>query len=492
MDKFSSNSDSIAYKTRQSLIWYTTVPFAIHFLRFAASIVLARLLTPSDFGIIGIITVILYYCDSFSDFGFGSAIIQKKEINRSHYVSYFSFNLLVSIFFFLSVQFFSTNISLFYEIPELSKAIQIFAFLFLITAVSAGARVKLSRDLHFKSLAIINALTVVLLVSVSLTLAFYDFGFWSIILATLLARCFEMAMLLYVARYLPRFSFNMNPLKELFHFGFWAFIGAQIKLIADSVDKLIVGKVLGASSLGFYDKAVELARMPSDQISLKLSHISFTSFSRVQDDPEELENYFFKIIILNGTILLPILLGLFWVADTFTIVLLGDKWIPMIPGLQIFAVSFIFASFSNPIIAMNQAVSLVKHQSLIRIVLTIALIIGLIQVSSYGIEAVALAVLIFNVFMFLFSYALLNRNLKFGWEKLVLNLFPSIALVLIMLLFLYVLELILSPTHTFLNLVIMVAIGGISYTASFMLLPFDRMGFLRTRVLKKLKLVVST
>ena len=94
--------NEVARKTKQSLLWYTTVPFMIHFLRFANSIILARLISPADFGIIGIVTVILYYCDSFSDFGFGKAIIQRDKVTRNHYSSYLSFNIIYSFLFHLS------------------------------------------------------------------------------------------------------------------------------------------------------------------------------------------------------------------------------------------------------------------------------------------------------------------------------------------------------------------------------------------------------
>lgn len=485
MNKNDRSSGSIAFKTRQSLIWYTTVPFIIHFLRFANSILLARLLSPSDFGIIGIITVIFYYCDSFSDFGFGKAIIQRKEITGDHYASYFSFNILVSLLFFFSIYFFSESISSFYGMPELSEAMEVLAFMFLITAVSAGARVKLKRSLDFKSIAIIDGLKVALQIAISLTLALNDFGFWSIIVAVLISNFFALILLLLIAQYAPKFSFNLKPLKDLYHFGLWDFLGAQFKLISDSADKLIIGKVLGASSLGFYDKAAAIAIMPSDQISLRLSHISFSSFSRIQDDPEELDRYFFKIVILNSVILLPILAGLCWVSGTFTLVLLGEKWLPMVSSLQIFSVSFIFASFSNPVIAMNQAIAQVKAQTLIRIVLTIVLVIGLMRVSLYGIESAALAVLVFNILMFILSYSLLNRFLKFGWAKLLLNLLPPVTLVVIMLLSLCALDYFFSLEENFLNLLLEVLVGGISYTAAFLFLPFDRLDFLRDRVLKK-------
>ncbi len=486
MSESDKNTGSVAYRTRQSLIWYTTVPFTIHFLRFANSILLARLLSPSDFGIIGIITVILYYCDSFSDFGFGKAIIQRKEITRDHYTSYFSFNILVSLLFFLSAQFFSGNISSFYEIPELSAAIQACAFLFLITAVTAGAKVKLKRNLNFKSLAIIDGLRVAVQMATSLTLALHGFGFWSIISAMLLSNIFALILLLYVAKYVPRFSFDLSPLKNLFNFGLWDFIGSQFKLIGDSADKLIIGKILGADALGYYDKALGLARMPNDQISIRLSHISFSSFARIQNDKDELENFFFKILILNATLLFPILVGLIWISQSFVLVLLGERWLALVPSLQIFAISFIFTSLSNPVVAMNQAISQVKYQTLIQIGLTIFLVVGLLIFSDLGIESAALMILAFNFLMFIASYTLLNSTLKFGWGKLLVNLLPPISIVLGMSLALYVLSMFSNLMNDLWYLLFSLIIGGVSYSFLFLVIPFKKLGFLRNRVLRRL------
>ncbi len=482
------SSVNVAYKTRQSIIWYTTVPFIIHFVRFANSILLARLLSPSDFGIIGIITVILYYCDSFSDFGFGKAIIQRKEISDHHYVSYFSFNILVSILFFLGVQGVSNWLSEYYQIPDLADAVRVYAFLFLLTALSAGPRTKLKRDLNFKMLAIIEGLKVVFSMVTSLTLALHGYGFWSIIYAMLLSHTMALLLLLYVSRLIPCFSLNLNPLKDLFHFGLWDFIGAQFMLIGDSADKLIIGKMLGADSLGFYDKALGLARMPNDQISIRLSQISFSSFSRIQNDRVELELNFFKIVILNAAIILPILIGLLFISESFTMVLLGEKWMPMVPSLQIFTVSFIFASFTNPVVAMNQAIDQVKYQTLIRIVLTSVMVIGLVQVSPYGIESASLIILAFNIMMFIASYSLLNKRLRFGWFKLFANLAPAVFIVLCMLAVLCVLDLFLASSHGFWYLLLAVIIGGMSYLLCFMILPFKKLTFLRNRVMHRLGL----
>ena len=288
---------------------------------------------------------------------------------------------------------------------------------------------------------------------------------------------------------MPRISFNLKPLKELFNFGLWDFIGAQFKLIGDSADKLIIGKMLGADSLGYYDKALGLARMPDDQISTRLSQISFSSFSRIQSDQLKLEQYFFKIVILNAVIILPLLIGLLWVSKSFTLVLLGEKWLPMVQSLRIFTVSFILTSLTNPIIAMNLAIAQVKYQTLIRIVSTIALVVGLIYASPFGIESAASVILIFNLLMFVSSYTLLKSCLKLDWSKLLANLFPPFFIVLIMSITLYIFEHIVTMDHGFWYLIASMIIGGVSYFISFIILPLKKLSFLRNRVLKRIGMI---
>ena len=486
MDEPNLSNESVGNRTRQSLLWYTIVPFSMEVLRFANSIILARILDPSDFGIIGIISVIMYYCDSYSDFGFGRAIIQKKNVEKGHYTSYFSFNITISLCFFLSAQLSSGAIAEFFNVPELASAIEVYSFLFLFTACAAGPTIKLSRELNFKTLAIINAIRVLIAMAVSLSLALNGYGFWSMIYSMISAQLVALILLLYVTRLFPKISLKIGYLKDLFHFGMWDFIGSQANLLADNMDKIIIGKILGTTALGFYDKAHGIARMPNDQISMRLSAISFSTFSRTQDDAGLLENYFSKMIIINAVLLFPVFLGLYWVADDFVLTLLGEKWVSMIECFKILLISFIFAALVNPINAMNNAAARVRPQTLIQVFLTIPMIGGLVIAAPYGIERVAMILLIYNVLFFLASFYLLNSYTKLGWNKLIKYLTPPTLLVAIMCFSLYILDILLSVDSEWQRLIWSIFVGGGVFGLSFLLLPFSQLRFLRKLVLSKL------
>jgi len=332
------------------------------------------------------------------------------------------------------------------------------------------------------------AVRVMVSIAVSLSLALNGFGFWSMIYSMISAQLVALVLLFYATRLFPKITLKFDYLKELYHFGLWDFIRSQVGLIGDNADKIIIGKVLGTTSLGFYDKAHGIARMPNDQISMSLSAISFSTFSRLQDDEALLENYFSKMIVINSVLLFPIYLGLFWVADDFVLTLLGEKWIPMIESFKILLISFLFFSISNPILAMNTASARVKPQTIIEIILTVPMIAGLILVSPYGIEMAAFVLLIFNLLFFLASYYLFNSYSKLGWIKLIKYLTPSSILVAIMCFTLFVLDGFLSEIREWQRLVWSIVVGCGVYGIFFLFLPFTQLKFLRKRVFSMLSL----
>ena len=481
------DNKSINIKTKQSVIWYTALPFTLHFFRFANSILLARILMPSDFGIIGIVSVILYYCNSVTDFGLAKAIIQRKNVEPGHFNAYFCFNLLISLVLFSAFQMLSPYISEFFNEPDVEGAIEIYSTVFLISAFIAVPQASLKRDLGYKPLAIIEAIKVFFSMGVSLSLALNGYGFWSMIYAMLASQILALLLTTITSKVKASIFFKMKHLKDLLSFGIWDFFWGQTKLVGDNIDKLIIAKFLGVTELGFYDKAIGLARMPNEQLSDRLSAVSFSTFSRLQDDKEEVQTYFSKLMIVNLTIISPIFMGLSAVAHNFTFVLLGEKWLEMAPSLAILSISYLLASISSPIVAMNMAGGLIKAQALIRFLSVLVLIFVLTIASPHGIEAASFTILAFNVLLFLLSFMLLNKSFAINFSTLISYFIPPIASSLIMLFAVLVTQYSILLETALLNLLVTICVGVIVYLSCFLFIPFQQWHFLQRKF--KLKII---
>ncbi len=482
--------DSVDSKTKQSLVWFTLVPFGVHFFRFANSIILARLLTPNDFGIMGIVSVIFYYCNSVTNFGLGNAIVQRKSVVQQHFNAFFCFNIFISIVLYLIFLFSSESIAGFFNEPDIASAIEVFAIMFLISAFIAVPTTYHKRNLNFKTLAIIEVVKVTCSMAISLTLALNDFGFWSMIYALLVAQFVALCLTYSTSTIKAKLSFDYRFFKELVNFGVWSFCWGQVKILGDSVDKIIVGKMLGTTMLGYYEKADGLAKMPYEQFSTRLSMVSFSAFSRIQDKLEEIKRYLSNLMIINMFICAPIFVGLALVAENFTLVLLGEQWREMIRPLQVLCISFLFASTASPIISVNMASGKIKQQTIIRLFCLILLVVGLLFSASKSIFLASLTLVCFNAILLVLSFLLVKRSIDITWSDLFYYLQPALISTLIMATFVYCTVHYVLPEQLALNLILSTLVGAISYAACFFLIPFKQWRFLRKKINKSLKKIL--
>jgi PST family polysaccharide transporter len=482
---------NINIKTKQSVVWYTALPFTLHFFRFANSILLARILMPSDFGIMGIVAVILYYCNSVTDFGLAKAIIQRKDVEAGHFNAYFCFNVIVSTVLFIVFQLLSTHISNFFNEPNVEAAIEVYAIMFLVTAFIAVPQASLKRDLDFKALAIIEAIKVFFSMGISLSLALNGYGFWSMIYAMLASQVIALILTLAVSKARASLFFKFQHFKDLASFGIWDFFWGQTKLIGDNIDKLIIAKFLGTTQLGFYDKAIGLAKMPNEQLSDRLSAVSFSTFSRLQDEKTEVQKYFSKLMITNMTFILPIFIGLSAVSHNLTFVLLGDKWLEMAPSLAILSISYLLASISSPVVAMNMAGGLIKSQALIRLLSVMILIISLILTAPYGIEAASFTILSFNVLLFVLSSLLLKKHFFIKLSTLTSYFLPPFVSSMLMLLMVMTTQSFVWAQSPLLNLLASVFMGMLVYLFCFLFIPFKQWEFLQSKLKKKIEKLIK-
>lgn len=474
---------NLGAKTTESMIWFTSLPMLMNVIRFANSILLARLLVPRDFGIVGVASIMVYYTNNLSNFGLGNAIVQRKHIDDDHLNTFFTVNLGISILLCLGFILSASRIAEFFKMKELTEVITIFSSIFIITAFYTVAQTKLRRELGFKAIALNDMIKILISMPVSLLMAFYGFGYWALIVSGLGASLIATIALSFHAKISFRIRYTKKAFRDLRNFASWNFFSLQVRLLSEYVDKLVIGKVSGATTLGYYEKSFGITQMPYEQMANKLGAIAFSTFSRCQSEPDELRYYFRRMLTLLTFLAFPIFIGLLGVSKPFVLVLLGDKWAPMIPSFKILAVAFLVSSLTSLFSTLNITCGNYQRNIMQRAVCLVILVAALPFAARYGITMVAVVVLGHNVLFLLLTANLSRRVVQFSWRDILNCLLPSTAGTALMFLAIKVSAMWISA-YSFLNLVLLIVTGITIYTMWFLLTRFQEWKFLQEKTKK--------
>jgi len=389
-------------------------------------IILARELSPEDFGLINMAMIVIGFGNLFSDLGFGNAVVQAKELTNEKLSTIFWFNVVVSSVIAVLVYFGSSYISSFFENDRLESVLQIMSVAFFLIALSTVQMAIVRRALNFKVLFIYRASAIFISGAVAIFLAVAGYGVLSLV-AQVLLNWTILALFFWVkSTWKPEFVFNKSDLTETLKFGLPLFGTNVLNYWMRNLDNLLIGKFLGSAPLGVYGQSYRLVIGPTRKISLVINNVLFPTLSKVQDDLEYLKKIFLKAQGFMITVVAPLLMIVFGFAESFVRVLLGEKWLEAVPVVEalaiVGAVQVIGAVNTNVYMATGRTGYQFKVGIFPRVLTIAALIVGV----SYGIVEVAwfyLAAVSFNFFYALFfvkrvvpiAWAEYWRNLWFGF-----------------------------------------------------------------------------
>lgn len=296
---------------------------------------LAKLLNPEDFGLMGMVTVLSGMAMILSDTGFSAAVIQRKDLNQTHYSTLFWVNiaigLTVSALFFLL----APAIALFYQRPELEAISQVLSISFILSALSSIPQALLRRVMRFKRLTIIDTVVHLATGAVVVSMAMMGFGIWSLVAQPLLQQSLKVVMMWWYCPWRPSLVVSISALKDVFRFSA-NILGLQyLQYFMNNLDYLLVGRFLGAEALGYYTLAYKLMFVPIRNICQEIVKVLFPALSRVQDDPRALLDGLAKALRSTCYIVFPMLMGMYMVADVFIETVFGERWRPTIEVLQV-------------------------------------------------------------------------------------------------------------------------------------------------------------
>lgn len=323
-------------------IWSFIERFSVQGLQFLFSIILARLLSPSDYGLIAMLSIFLALSQTLLDCGFSNALIRKIDRTDIDKSTVFFYNILSGVLLYFALFFLSPYIALFYEMPILELLLRYMSIIIPINAISLTHRTLLQIQCDYKLQVKISLLSIFASGTVGVIFAFYGFGVWGLVVQALLNSLFATIMYWVFVKWQPKLLFSMTSLKELFLFGNNILLSGLLRTFYVNIYSLVIGKFFTPLDLGFYSRADSLSQFTSTNLTMALIRVFYPSLCECQNDRVMLINMYYKYMKILCLVIFPIVTLLIGLASPLVIVLLGDKWVPSIYLLQILLIGYIF------------------------------------------------------------------------------------------------------------------------------------------------------
>ena len=388
---------------------------------FIISIILARLLEPEEFGVVGITLAIIAILKTISNLGFSSALIQVKKIEKGMYSTVFWFNIICSLVLYFLLFILANSISVYFEINELTLLIRILGLILLLDALSIIQRTYLKRKLDFKSIATTNIISDLTGGTLGVISAFNGLGVFALIVQHIVRSLTGFFVFWYLSDWRPKFIFKVKQLKQLFSFSFFKFIDSISRTFFEKITVFFVGGVFDTKTLGYFSRSQSFSSFIMQTVTMPITNVMFPHFSKLQDNIQKLKKH---LIFSNNTIafiVTSIVTVLYFWGGEIIILLFGDKWLPSVPIFKILIIAALF----KPITTIQSSTILAQGFS------NYDFYLNLIQYALISISILLGNYFDFNVFLwslvlgqfsfFVIQTYFVSKNLKINYRFLFLS-----------------------------------------------------------------------
>lgn len=456
-------SKTLKDKAVSGIAWTSVERFSQQIIQFVIGIIIARILSPQDYGIIGMTAIFFAVANTFVDSGFGSALIQKKDRNDIDYSTCFYFNLAVGFVSYLILFFIAPAISDFYRIPLLCDVIRVLGLSLIVNSLTISQTARMTAEMKFKEMSVITIIIQVFTGIVGLYFAYTGWGVWALVFQQLGSSIAKLIIIEVYLKWIPQFVFSIPSFKHMFSYGSKILCSSLINVIYDNMYTLVIGRVFSAKDVGYYNRGNQFAILPTTTILNIFMKVAFPLMAEVQNDTGKLQIAYKKFLRVPIFILYPILFGLIVLAKPLILVLLGEKWLPAVPILQVLCIG----SFFDPLTHINLNILYVKGRTdlvlkleLLKKPIAFIILFGMIPL---GLWWLCLGRAIYGFIAYCFNCYYTGRFINFGfWKQMYYNV-PVILKAGIMGALCY-LSLHISE-NPFFQLIIGIATGLISYIA---------------------------
>lgn len=405
---------SLKQKMAKGIIWTSADRVATQLVQFIIGVFIARIVSPSDYGILAILMIFIGLSQVFIDSGFGKALIQKNNPTIEDCSTVFWFNLGASIILYAFLWYLAPYIAHFFKMPELIKLTRISSLILVINSLIIVPQSLFSLRLEFKPLALSNFISAILSGIVGIVLAVEGFGVWALVGQTISRGIFSAIILEYQLHWIPLFTFSKRSFKELFFFGKNLLASSFLGSFVNETSSFVIGKIFKPEQLGFYSRGTHFAGLPYTTITSIVYRVLFPSLASVKSDHDQLVKITKDTIRYISFISFPVLLWMAMVAEPMVRVLLTEKWIPAVPIIQIICLARMITIIAGISVELLNAVGrsdLSLRQDFLKIGIRLGLLVAAMK---YGIVWIAIAELTATVLHFFINTYYPGKMLKYG------------------------------------------------------------------------------
>lgn len=411
------------------MVWTSIQKFIGMGISFISGIILARLLTPHDYGCIGMLSIFMVIASSFVDGGFASALIQKKRPTQEDYSTVFFFNLGMSIIMYAILFISAPTISQFYRMPILCSVLRVQGLVLLINAFSLIQSNQLRKQFKFKKIAIVTLATSVTALSVTIFMAYKGFGVWALVASNLITAFIPTVIYWLTNNWHPLWVFSKTSFKELFNFGFFMFLTHIINNICNNVQGLLIGRLYSPVTMGYYSKARSTEELASNSISNVMGQVTYPLYAEYQNDKTMLMNVIKRITCSIAYITFPMMSLLILLAKPVFVLLYSNRWLDSVPYFQILCIAGIAICLQGVNFQAIAAVGKSKAMfswTLLKRGVGLALIVG--GLAAWGIKGLLFGMVIQSWLIYLINAYQVHKYIGYKLFVQMLNLLPIIIL----------------------------------------------------------------
>lgn len=476
---------SLRKQATSGLVWVFTQQFGNQFVSFFVSLVLARILLPEEFGLIGMIAIFYSIGRSLMDSGMTQSLIRSTNLDQEDFSTAFYFNLASSITLYTLIFLAAPYIAEFYSRPILTPIIKLYCITFIIDAFTAVQRTRMTREMDFKTQTLIAIPSTILGGVVGVTLAYMGYGVWSLVWSTIATSFFGSLQFWIYSKWTPSLVFNIDKFKQHFGFGIKLSASGLLNKIFNNIYLIVIGRYFSAAQVGFYTRADTMKQLPVNNITNALAKVTYPLFAKIQDDNFRLKRVYKQLMQMVIFVISPVLIIVAVLAEPVFRFLFTEKWLPAVPYFQILCVIGILYPlnmYNINILKVKGKSGLILKLQVIKKILTIIMIAGTIQFGIYGL---LYGQVLLSIISFFINAFYTGKFIQYGTWQQIKDIVPTILLAVLCGIFTWVADINFNSQRDIIRIGLGIVVGFGFYLGLSFLIQMQSLIDLKKLILKR-------